>query len=122
MGFSCEAVFRPGTRRAAHRLGAGLLRLNPNSEVELAFSGQPVESDLPALINLENGTAVWIFRKSPLTRPDPAEESADCGPPSPQGRGPSTLIDFSPLPWGEGGESSEPGEGFRPAKFRNFGI
>jgi hypothetical protein len=22
------------------------------------------------------------------------------------------MIDFSPLPWGEGGESSEPGEGF----------
>ena len=24
------------------------------------------------------------------------------------------MMDFSPLPWGEGGESSEPSEGFLP--------
>ena len=32
------------------------------------------------------------------------------------------MIDFSPLPWGEGGESSEPGEGFLRMAPRNFGI
>ncbi len=32
------------------------------------------------------------------------------------------MIDFSPLPWGEGGEGSEPGEGFLPTEPRNFGI
>jgi hypothetical protein len=32
------------------------------------------------------------------------------------------MMDFSPLPWGEGGESIEPGEGFLPGKPRNFGI
>jgi hypothetical protein len=32
------------------------------------------------------------------------------------------MIDLSPLPWGEGGESSEPGEGFLPTELRNFGI
>jgi hypothetical protein len=32
------------------------------------------------------------------------------------------MMDFSPLPWGEGGESSEPGEGFLPTEPRNFGI
>ena len=32
------------------------------------------------------------------------------------------MTDFSPLPWGEGGESSEPGEGFLPTEPRNFGI
>jgi len=32
------------------------------------------------------------------------------------------MIDFSPLRWGEGGESSEPGEGFPPTETRNFGI
>ncbi|SPE22077.1 hypothetical protein SBA2_10019 [Acidobacteriia bacterium SbA2] len=32
------------------------------------------------------------------------------------------MIGFSPLPWGEGGESSEPGEGFLPTEPRNFGI
>jgi len=32
------------------------------------------------------------------------------------------MIDFSPLPWGEGGESSEPGEGFLHTEPRNFGI
>jgi hypothetical protein len=32
------------------------------------------------------------------------------------------MIDFSPLLWGEGGESSEPGEGFLPSEPRNFGI
>jgi hypothetical protein len=32
------------------------------------------------------------------------------------------MIDFSPLRWGEGGESSEPGEGFRHREPRNFGI
>jgi hypothetical protein len=32
------------------------------------------------------------------------------------------MIDFSPLPWGEGGESSEPGEGFLPTEPRDFGI
>jgi hypothetical protein len=31
-------------------------------------------------------------------------------------------MDFSPLPWGEGGESSEPGEGFLHPEPRNFGI
>ena len=28
------------------------------------------------------------------------------------------MIEFSPLPWGEGGESSEPGEGFLPTEPR----
>ena len=32
------------------------------------------------------------------------------------------MIDLSPLPWGEGGESSEPGEGFLPTEPRNSGI
>jgi len=32
------------------------------------------------------------------------------------------LVDFCPLPWGEGGESSEPSEGFLPTEPRNFGI
>jgi hypothetical protein len=32
------------------------------------------------------------------------------------------MIEFSPLPWGEGGESSEPGEGFLPTEPRNVGI
>ena len=32
------------------------------------------------------------------------------------------MIDLSPLPWGEGGESSEPGEGFLPTEPRNFGF
>ena len=32
------------------------------------------------------------------------------------------MMDFSPLPWGEGGESSEPSEGFLPTEPRNFGI
>ena len=32
------------------------------------------------------------------------------------------MIGFSPLPWGEGGESSEPGEGFLLTEPRNFGI
>jgi hypothetical protein len=32
------------------------------------------------------------------------------------------MIDVSPLPRGEGGESSEPGEGPLPAEPRNFGI
>ncbi|SPE26361.1 hypothetical protein SBA2_30026 [Acidobacteriia bacterium SbA2] len=32
------------------------------------------------------------------------------------------MIDSSPLPWGEGGESSEPGEGFLPTEPRNFGF
>ena len=32
------------------------------------------------------------------------------------------MIDSSPLTWGEGGESSEPGEGFLPSEPRNFGI
>jgi hypothetical protein len=32
------------------------------------------------------------------------------------------MMDFSPLPWGEGGESSELGEGFLPKGPRNFGI
>jgi hypothetical protein len=32
------------------------------------------------------------------------------------------MMDFSPLPWGEGGESSEPGEGFLPTEPRNFGF
>jgi len=32
------------------------------------------------------------------------------------------MMDFSPLPWGEGGESSEPGEGFLPTESRHFGI
>jgi len=31
------------------------------------------------------------------------------------------MIDFSPLPWGEGGESSAPGEGFLPTETRSFG-
>jgi len=30
--------------------------------------------------------------------------------------------DLGPLPWGEGGESSEPGEGFLHIDPRNFGI
>ena len=32
------------------------------------------------------------------------------------------MINFSPLPWGEGGESSEPGEGFLPTEPRDRGI
>jgi hypothetical protein len=32
------------------------------------------------------------------------------------------LINSCPLPWGEGGESGEPGEGFLPTKPRNCGI
>jgi hypothetical protein len=32
------------------------------------------------------------------------------------------MMDFSPLPWGEGGESSEPGEGFLPIEPLNFGM
>jgi len=32
------------------------------------------------------------------------------------------MMDFSPLPWGEGGEGSEPGEGFLPTEPRNCGI
>jgi len=32
------------------------------------------------------------------------------------------MIDFSPLPWGEGGESSEPGEGSLHTEPRKFGI
>jgi len=32
------------------------------------------------------------------------------------------MIDFSPLRWGEGDESSEPGEGFLPPEPRKFGI
>jgi len=32
------------------------------------------------------------------------------------------MIDFSPLLWGEGGESSEPSEGSLPTEPRNFGI
>jgi len=32
------------------------------------------------------------------------------------------MINLSPLPWGEGGESSEPGEGSLPSDPRNFGI
>ena len=32
------------------------------------------------------------------------------------------MIDFSPLPRGEGGESSEPGEGFLFTEFRNLRI
>jgi len=32
------------------------------------------------------------------------------------------MMDFSPLPWGEGGESSEPGEGFILTEPRNLGI
>ncbi len=32
------------------------------------------------------------------------------------------MIDFSPLPRGEGGESGEPGEGFLLIEPRNFGI
>jgi hypothetical protein len=32
------------------------------------------------------------------------------------------MIDITPLPWGEGGESSEPGEGFLPTERRKFGI
>src|SRR5271157_6088586 len=36
------------------------------------------------------------------------------GTPSPHGRGLKTIVVDGPLPWGEGGESSEPGEGFFP--------
>jgi len=35
------------------------------------------------------------------------------------------MIDFSPLPWGEGGKSSEPGEGVsshRASQLRNSGL
>jgi hypothetical protein len=32
------------------------------------------------------------------------------------------MIDSSPLPWGEGGESSEPGEGLLHVEPRNFGM
>jgi hypothetical protein len=32
------------------------------------------------------------------------------------------MIDFSPRPWGEGGESSDPSEGFLHTEPRNFGI
>jgi hypothetical protein len=32
------------------------------------------------------------------------------------------MMDSSPLPWGEGGESSEPGEGLLRTNPRNFGI
>jgi hypothetical protein len=32
------------------------------------------------------------------------------------------MMDFGPLPWGEGGESSEPNEGFLPTEPRSFGI
>ena len=61
-------------------------------------------------------------RKEPLTRPAPADDDAGCGTPSPQGRGRSPMMDFSLLPRGEGGESSEPDEGLLPTKPRNSGI
>jgi hypothetical protein len=32
------------------------------------------------------------------------------------------MIDFRPLPWGEGGESSGPGKRFLPTEPRNFVI
>ena len=69
------------------------------------------------MIALRTDRVFGFFGSNPSPVPPRLMTAPAAGHPLPRGEG-VNMLDFSPLPWGEGGESSEPGEGFLPTEPR----
>ncbi len=72
-----------------------------------ALLGQVVESEFSALTDLRTEPVFTFYGSAPSPGPLRLAKAPAAG---------------HPLPWGEGGERSEPGEGALPLEPRNFGI